>query len=250
MSGVMLVTGGARGIGAAVCRRAGAAGFRVAVNYSRARDRALGVVRDLESKGVRAMAVQADVGDEHEVERMFTESEAELGPITALVNNAGIDYESAFADVQFERMDRVFRVNVYGTMIAAREAIRRMAVSRGGSGGVIVNIGSMSTVIGGTPGDLVYTATKGAIESFTRGLALEYGSDGVRVSCVRPGATHTDIFDNSKFGLEHVLEFVKQRVSLGRIAKPEEIAGLIVWLCSAEATYATGGIYDVSGGLL
>ena len=245
--GAMIVTGAGRGIGAAIARRAGEAGWSVAVNYSRAKEKAEAVADAIRAKGGKAIAVKADVGVESDIVAMFKRVDDELGPATALVNNAGIDYECLIGDIEVAGINRVFGVNVIGLMICAREAVRRMSTARGGKGGVIVNIGSISARTGGLPKDGVYTASKGAVDSFTQALSTEVAREGVRVCCIRPGLIHTEIFDTN-LGLEQVKEMAKRTVPMGRIGRPEEIANMAVWLCSAEASYVTGYAIDVSGG--
>ena len=247
MSGVMIVTGGSRGIGAAISRRAARAGFDVCVNYARAKDRAKEVVEDVKKAGQRAIAVQADVGTEDGVVELFRQTDAELGPVTALVNNAAIDYETAIVDAELERVHGVFNLNIFGVFVSAREAIKRMSTKRGGSGGVIVNVGSIASRYGGLPGDVVYASSKGALDSFTLGLSREVGPEGIRVCCVRPGITRTEIFEAS-IGIERAEAIAKEQTVLGRICEPEEVANLVVWICTDEASYVTTTIYDISGG--
>jgi len=247
MSKVMIVTGASRGIGAAVARLAGAKGYDVAVNYSRAKEKAEGVVNDIEKSGQRAIAVVADIGVEDDVVRMFDTVDKALGPVTALVNNAGIDYETAIEGMKLEGLRRVYAVNIFGPFIAARESIKRMSTKRGGKGGVIVNIGSISARYGGLPGDVVYASSKGAVDAFTMGLAREVGPLGIRVACVRPGLIRTEIFD-SNIGIDRAMEIAKTSTMIGRIGEPEEIAAMVLWLCSDAASYVTGTIHDVTGG--
>jgi NAD(P)-dependent dehydrogenase (short-subunit alcohol dehydrogenase family) len=247
MSKVMIVTGASRGIGAAIARLAGARGYDVAVNYSRSKDKADQVVRDIEKAGQRAVAVQANVGVESELVAMFDIVDKALGRVTALVNNAGVDYETAIRDFELRKLKRVYEVNVFAPFIAAREAVRRMSTKEGGAGGTIVNIGSISARYGGLPGDLPYASSKGAVDAFTMGLAREFGPKGIRVACVRPGLIRTEIFD-SNIGLDRAIEIAKASTMVGRIGEPEEVANMVLWLCSDEASYVTGTIHDVSGG--
>ena len=247
MSGVMIVTGGSRGIGAAISRRAARAGFDVCVNYARAKERAEEVVHAVTQAGQRAIAVQADVGTEEGVVELFRRTDAELGPVTALVNNAAIDYETAVVDAKLERIQGVYNLNIFGVFVSAREAIKRMSTKRGGAGGVIVNVGSVSSRYGGLPGDVVYASSKGALDSFTMGLSREVGPEGIRVCCVRPGITRTEIFEAS-IGIERAEAIAKAQTVLGRICEPEEVANLVVWICTDEASYVTTTIYDISGG--
>ena len=247
MAGVMIVTGGSRGIGASIALRAAAAGFDVAVNYVRAKDRAEQVVAAVETAGQRAIAVRADVSREEDIAELFRRCDAELGPVTALVNNAAIDYETAIVDAEPERIRKVFDLNVFGVFASCREAILRMSTERGGSGGAIVNIGSIAARYGGLPGDVVYAASKGALDAFTLGLSREVGPEGIRVACVRPGITRTEIFEAS-IGIERAVEIANEQTVLGRICEPEEVANLVVWMCGPEASYVTTVIYDIGGG--
>jgi NAD(P)-dependent dehydrogenase (short-subunit alcohol dehydrogenase family) len=247
MSKVMIVTGGGRGIGAAVSRGAAARGYDVAVNYAQAKDRAEEVVADIEKAGGRAIAIQADMGREDDILRMLEVVDGELGPVSAIVNNGAIDYETLIPDMTLEGLQRVFAVNVFGLFIIAREAIKRMSTKTGGAGGSIVNVGSISARYGGLPSDVVYASSKGAVDSFTKGLAHEYAEHGIRVNCVRPGLILTDIWDRS-IGVDAAVELGKTGSMLKRIGQPEEVANMVLWLCSDEATYVTAAIYDVDGG--
>ncbi len=247
MSGIMLVTGGSRGIGAAICRKAAASNYDVAVNYNSARERADEIVEDVKKLGQRAIAVQADWGSEDDILRTYEAVDKGLGPVTAVVHNAGIDYETTIADMKLDGLIRVFDVNVFGLFVSAREALKRMSTKSGGPGGSIVNVGSISARYGGLPGDVVYAASKGAVDSFTKGLAHEIADHGVRVNCVRPGLIRTEIFERS-IGIEAAVAAAKTGSMLKRIGEPEEIANMVVWLCSDEASYVTNAIYDVDGG--
>jgi len=244
---VMIVTGGGRGIGAAICTAAAADGYQVCVNYSRSAKAAEAVVAEIEAKGGTAIAVQADVGVEADIMRLFQEVDQQLGPVTALINNAGISYDTPFADFELSGLRRVLAVNIEGTYIAAREAVRRMAHSHDGKGGVIINISSISSRSGGGANNVIYASTKGMIDTFTLGLAKEFAKDGVRVCALRPGMTETDIFDEMG-GIEAARAVAAEIVPMGRMARPEEIAALAVFLCSDAASYITGLPLDVSGG--
>ena len=245
--GVLLVTGGSRGIGAAIAKLAAQKGYDVCVNYVRARERADEVAGAVRAEGRRALVVQADVSREEDIVSMFRAVDRELGPIDALVNNAGIDYERLVADVDRAGVERVFGVNVIGLILCCREAVRRMSRDHGGRGGAIVNISSVAARTGGLPKDVVYTASKGAVDAFTRGLSNEVAGQGVRVCAVRPGLTLTEIFE-STLGQEGVTELARRAVPMGRIGRPDEVAAMVLWLCSSEASYVTGFTYDVSGG--
>lgn len=247
MSKVMIVTGGSRGIGAAIAIKAAKAGFDVAVNYVRAKDRAEETVREIEKHGQRGIAVQADVGNEADVLELFRQTDKELGPVTALVNNAAVDYETSIVESDLDSIRQVFDVNIFSVFVSSREAIKRMSTNSGGSGGAIINIGSISARYGGLPGDVPYAASKGAMDSFTLGLSREVGPEGIRVACVRPGLTRTEIFERS-IGIDTALELAEKSTVLGRICEPEEVANLVVWMCGEEASYVTTVIYDISGG--
>lgn len=245
--GVMIVTGGSRGIGAAIAEGAGRKGWDVAVNYRQEKSRADAVVAAIRSSGRRAIAVQADMSNEADILRLFDTVDRELGTVDALINNAGIDVENWLADVRLEDIEKIFRVNVFGPMLCAREAVRRMSTDRGGKGGAIVNIGSVAGRTGGMKKGGAYAASKAAIDTFTRALALETAQQGVRVTCVRPGLTDTEMFGNETQRQE-AREYAKTGAPMGRMGTAEEIAGLALWLCSDEASYVTGFSYDVSGG--
>jgi NAD(P)-dependent dehydrogenase (short-subunit alcohol dehydrogenase family) len=245
--GVLLVTGGSRGIGAAIAKLAARKGYDVCVNYVRARERADQVAAAVRAEGRRALVVQADVSREEDIVAMFRAVDAELGPIDALVNNAGIDYERLVVDVERAGVERVFGINVIGLILCCREAVRRMSRDHGGRGGAIVNVSSVAARTGGLPKDAVYTASKGAVDTFTRALSNEVAGQSVRVCAVRPGLTLTEIFE-STLGEEGVTELARRAVPMGRIGQPEEVAAMVMWLCSPEASYVTGFTYDVSGG--
>ncbi|MDE0200935.1 MAG: SDR family oxidoreductase [Rhodospirillaceae bacterium] len=247
MSKVMIVTGGSRGIGAAVARLAGAKGYDVAVNYAGAKDRAEEVAVEIRKAGQRAIAIQADMGKEDDILRMLETVDNKLGPVSAVVNNAAIDYETPIPDMTTEGLREVFDVNVIGLFIMAREVVTRMSTRHGGKGGSIVNVGSISARYGGLPSDVPYAASKGAVDSFTKGLAHEYAEHGIRVNCVRPGLVLTDMWEPS-IGAEAAIALGKTGSMLKRIGRPEEIATMVLWLCSDEASYVTAAIYDVDGG--
>ncbi|MGH6954454.1 MAG: SDR family oxidoreductase [Alphaproteobacteria bacterium] len=248
MSGVLVVTGGGRGIGAAIAVLGGARGYKVCVNYSRAMDRAAAVVESIRDQGGRAIAVRADVAEESAVVRMFREVDDKLGPVSALVNNAGIDIPPTdFADLDPAKLERLFAVNVFGVFLCAREAIKRMSTARGGTGGVIVNISSRASVHGRLVREVPYAASKGAIDAMTITLANEVAQQGIRVATIRPGLIVTEIFDS--IGGEAALnEIAKAGVPMGRPGQAREIANAALWLCSEEASYVTGAILDVGGG--
>ena len=242
MSGVMLVTGGGRGIGAATARLAAKRGYKVCINYRS--DAASAEKLAAEIKGI---AVQGDVASEADVLRLFRAVDDKLGKLSVLVNNAGIvDLRSRVEDLTVARIERMLAVNVTGSIVCAREAIKRMSTRHGGKGGAIVNISSIAAKLGG-PGDYVdYAASKGAIDTFTIGLAKEVGAEGIRVNCVRPGVIRTEIHASS--GDPGRVDRIAATTPLQRAGEAEEIAAAIVWLASAEASYITGAILDISGG--
>jgi len=247
MASVLIITGGGRGIGAATARIAAARGYAVCVNYASNREAADGVVADIAKAGGRAIAVQADVSDESEVARLFQTVDKELGTVTSLVNNAGvIDKQARLAEIGSARLARMFATNVTGPFLCAREAVRRMSTKQGGAGGGIVNVSSAASRIGGGGEYLDYAASKGAIDTFTLGLAKEVALEGIRVNAVRPGIIYTEI--HAAGGEPGRVDRMKSFVPLGRGGQPEEVAAAILWLLSGEASYITGTILDVAGG--
>jgi NAD(P)-dependent dehydrogenase (short-subunit alcohol dehydrogenase family) len=244
---VMIVTGGGRGIGAATARLAAERGYAVCVNYLRNRAAADEVVGAITKTGGKAIAVAADVAREAEVVRLFDEAQAKLGPITALVNNAGIlERHARLDEMEAARFERVFATNITGAFLCAREAVRRMSTRHGGKGGAIVNVSSMASTLG-SPGEYVdYAASKGAIDSLTIGLAREVAEEGIRVNAVRPGVIRTDI--HASGGEPGRVDRVKAAVPMKRGGEPEEVARAILWLLSDEASYSTGAFIDISGG--
>ena len=247
MAKVMLVTGAGRGIGAATARLAAERGYAVCVNYLRDEKSARKLTTELEKKGAKAIAVAADVSSEPDVMRLFATVDRALGRVAALVNNAGIvDVRARVEDMTLERLQRMFAVNVIGSFLCAREAVKRMSLRRGGAGGAIVNLSSVAARLG-SPGDYVdYAAAKAAIDTFTLGLAKEVGGEGIRVNAVRPGVIRTEIHAAS--GDPGRLERIGASAPLARPGEPEEVARVILWLLSEEASYMTGALVDVSGG--
>ena len=247
MDKVLLVTGGSRGIGAATCLLAARKGWAVAVNYTANSLAADEVVREIRAAGGRAIAVQADVADEAQVLRMFGQVDAKFGRLTGLVNNAGVvDVTARVEDMSVARFKRMFDINVIGSLICAREAVRRMSTRHGGPGGSIVNLSSAAARLG-APGQYVdYAAAKGAIDAFTIGLAKEVAGEGIRVNAVRPGLIETDI--HASGGLPNRVKDLQHQVPMQRGGTAEEVAEAIVWLLGEGASYTTMSLIDVSGG--
>ena len=240
---ILIVTGGSRGIGAATARLAGQRGYAVCVNYLQDRAAAEEVAGSLD----RAIAVQGDIGVEQEVVALFERVDREFGGLTALVNNAAtLERQMRLEQMDAARMQRMFSTNAIGTMLCAREAVRRMSSKHGGTGGAIVNVSS-GAARWGSPGEYVdYAATKGAIDTFTVGLAAEVAAEGIRVNAVRPGFIYTGL--HAKGGEPGRVDRVKSMVPMQRGGQPEEVAAAILWLLSEEASFVTGTILDVSGG--
>jgi NAD(P)-dependent dehydrogenase (short-subunit alcohol dehydrogenase family) len=246
---VLLVTGSGRGIGAEICRQAAADGWKVCINYASSEDEADAVVAEIRQQGGIAIALQANVANEAEVIAMFERIDLELGPITGLVNNAGVNGGGTRVDeLDAEVSRRVFDVNVIGAFICAKHAIKRMARRHGGDGGVIVNVSSAASKHGGPFTYVDYAASKAAIDTFTIGLAREQADQGIRVNCLRPGVTMTEI--SVDYAREHPewLDWVLPQVPLGRPAEVAEIANGAMFLLSDKSSYATGAILDVCGG--
>lgn len=243
----MLITGGSRGIGAATARLAAQAGYAVCITYRQNQAAADAVIADIAAAGGQAIAVAADVAVEQDVLHAFEQVDARLGPITALVNNAGIlEQQMRLDQMSVARVQRILATNVLGSFICAREAVRRMSTRYGGAGGAIVNVSSMAARLG-SPNEYVdYAASKAAVDTLTIGLAKEVAAEGVRVNAVRPGMIHTDI--HASGGEPGRIERLKTTVPMQRGGQAEEVARAILWLLSDEASYITGTCLDVAGG--
>jgi NAD(P)-dependent dehydrogenase (short-subunit alcohol dehydrogenase family) len=247
MAQSILVTGGGRGIGAAIAMAAARAGYDVAFSYRSNGERAEAVVSEIKALGRKAFALQSDVAREDEVVALFARVDKDLGPLTALVNNAGITGRAArVQDVDAASVNEVLAANVTGSFICAREAVRRMSTRQGGHGGAIVNISSAASRHG-SPGEYIhYAASKGAIDTFTVGLAKEVADDGIRVNAIRPGLIDTEIHASS--GIPDRVARITPTIPLKRIGRADEVAAAVMWLLSDAASYVTGAILDVSGG--
>ncbi|MFG6137914.1 SDR family oxidoreductase [Halomonas sp. B23F22_10] len=246
MNSVMLITGAGRGIGAATARLAARRGYTVVVNYLRDHRAAEDVVDAIREAGGQAIAAQADVASEDGIRGLFATVDAELGRLDVLVNNAGVvDVNCRVEDMDFDRVERMMRINVAGPMICAREAVKRMSTRRGGNGGAIVNVSSVAARLGGPDEYVDYAASKGAVDSLTRGLAREVAGEGIRVNAVRPGVIRTTIHASADNAGK--VDTAGQHIPLGRIGAPEEIASAILWLIGSE--FSTGSIIDVDGGV-
>jgi NAD(P)-dependent dehydrogenase (short-subunit alcohol dehydrogenase family) len=245
--GVVIVTGGGRGIGAATARLAAARGHAVCVTYVSRPEAADALTDGIRAAGGRAIAMRARNFDEVEVAETFRRVEVEFGPVTALVNNAGVPGRiSRVADLDLATLREVLDVNVVGTVLCAREAVRRMSAALGGAGGAIVNVSSMASRTG-SPGELVaYAAAKAAVETFTYGLAAEVAREGIRVNAVSAGLIETDI--HATAGDAERLQRYATRMPMARAGRPEEVASAILWLLSEEASYVTGATLPVAGG--
>lgn len=243
----VLITGASRGIGAATALAAAAAGWRVCINYRNRRDEAEALADRIRQEGGEALCCHGDVSREQDVQDLFEFVAKRFGPIDALVNNAGIiSTSSRLVDMDCARLERLFAVNILGSFLCAREAVKRMAVSRGGRGGAIVNLSSAAARLG-APGEFIdYAASKGAMDTFTLGLAKEVAAEGIRVNAVRPGLIETDIHADT--GDPGRPERLRQHVPMQRIGSADEVAACIIWLLSDQASYVTGALLDVAGG--
>ncbi|HEV7369157.1 SDR family oxidoreductase [Arenibaculum sp.] len=247
MTGTVIVTGGGRGIGAAAARLAAGRGHPVAVNYQGNAEAAEAVAAGIRAEGGHAVAIRADVSRQDEVAALFDRAVAELGPLSGLVNSAGVVGPYGRLDeVPAEELARVVEVNLMGTLLCCREAVRRLSTRHGGPGGAIVNLSSRASVLGSPNEFVTYAASKGAVDSLTLGLAREVASEGVRINAVRPGLIDTDIQEIPGFG--NRLDTLRAAPPIGRPGTAEEVARTVVWLLSEEASYVTGALLDVSGG--
>jgi len=247
MTKVLLITGGASGIGAETARRAASRGYSIAINYRTRDAEAKKVVADVQAKGAKAIAIKADMASESDIVRMFEETTKALGPITQLLNSAGISKQMRVDVYDATMLANLFATNVTGLMICCREAAKRMSTKHGGKGGAIVNVSSMAATLGGRQGSSAYAATKGAVDSFTKGFAREVAAEGIRVNSLRPGMVLTEMTEGRlkdptfKAGIE-------ASIPMKRVGKSHEIADAALWLLSDEAAFITGAMLDAAGG--
>ncbi|KJH81623.1 SDR family oxidoreductase [Pseudomonas sp. KSR10] len=247
MSKVMLITGASRGIGAATARLAASEGYSLCLNFHRRQDAAQQLLEELQRNGTRAIAIAADVADEAQIANLFAAIDDEFGRLDVLVNNAGmLERQMRLDEMDAARLMRVFSVNVTGSFLCAREAVKRMSTRYGGNGGAIINVSSIAAKLGAPNEYIDYAAAKGAIDSMTLGLAKEVAAEGIRVNAVRPGVINTDI--HASGGEPGRVERVRSSVPMGRGGEAEEVAEAILWLASEKASYASGALLDISGG--
>ena len=247
MSKVLLITGGASGIGAETARRAASRGYSVALNYRTRDAEAKKVVADVIAKGAKAIAIKADMASESDIVKMFEQTTKELGTVTHVLNSAGISKQMRVDEYDAKVLASLFATNVTGLMICCREAAKRMSTKHGGKGGAIVNVSSMAGTLGGRPGSSAYAATKGAVDSFTKGFAREVAREGIRVNSLRPGMVLTEMTEGrlKDAGFRAGIE---KSIPIGRVGDAHEIADAALWLLSDEASFITGAMLDASGG--
>lgn len=247
MNKVIVITGGSRGIGAATALLAAARGYNVCINYHKNQIAANSVVDKIKASGGKAIAVAADVSSEPDVTNLFNIVDEQLGPISALVNNAGIlEKQMRVEDIDSARLNRIFAANVFGSFLCAREAVRRMSTKHGGHGGAIVNVSSTASRLGSAGEYVDYAASKGAIDTLTIGLSREVAGEGIRVNAVRPAFIYTDMHTDG--GEPGRVDRIKESLPMKRGGQPAEVANAIIWLLSEEASYTTGTFIDLAGG--
>ena len=245
---VLLITGGGSGIGAETARRAATQGYRIAVNYRSREAQAKAVVADIAAQGGQAVALPGDMAHEADIVRLFDASERALGPVTHLLNSAGINgRRGRVEEYDAANLVHVLTVNVIGLMLCCREAARRMSTRNGGRGGAIVNVSSMAGTLGGRPGSSAYAASKGAVDAFTKGFAREVAAEGIRVNGLRPGMVLTEMTEG-RLNDAAFRESIEASIPMGRIGRSGEIADAALWLLSDEASFITGAMVDAAGG--
>ena len=247
MAKTILVTGGSRGIGAAICRLAARDGYDVALSYAGRADAAEAVAKEIRALGRKVVAVKSDVADPRQVTALFDRAKSELGYIDAFVSNAGVIHKGApLADIAVEEIKRIIDIDLTAHLVCLGEAVRRMAKSRGGNGGAIVTISSMASELFGIGGFIPYAAAKGGIDVATKGLGKEVAGDGIRVNGIRPGLIDTDMQDDT--GMENRIARLASNIPIGRGGTADEVAEAVLWLLSDKASYVTGTLFNVSGG--
>ncbi|WP_428668140.1 SDR family oxidoreductase [Reyranella sp.] len=247
MTGVLLITGGASGIGAETARRAASRGYSIALNYRTRDTEAKKIIADIETKGAKAIAIKADMASEADIVRMFEETTKAFGPVTHLLNSAGIGRQMRVDSYDAVVLATLFATNVTGLMLCCREAAKLMSKKHGGKGGAIVNVSSMAATIGGRSGSSAYAATKGAVDAFTKGFAREVAPEGIRVNAVRPGMVLTEMTEK-RLADATFRNHIQASIPMGRVGKAGEIADAALWLLSDEAAFITGAMLDAAGG--
>jgi len=247
MTKTLLISGGASGIGAETARRAAERGYKVAINYRSRSAQAEAIVSDIKAKGGQAVALPGDMANEADIVKMFADAEQALGPITHLVNSAGISVQTRVAEYDDAVLNRLFAVNVIGLMLCCREAAKRMSTKTGGKGGAIVNVSSMAATLGGRSGSSAYAATKGAVDSFTKGFATEVAAEGIRVNSIRPGMVMSEMTER-RLQDPAFRSRIEGSIPMRRVGEGREIADTILWLLSDEASFITGAMLDAAGG--
>jgi len=247
MTGVLLITGGASGIGAETARRAAKRDYKVAINY-RSRDaQAMGLAADIAAQDGEAIALPGDMANEADIVRLFHETERVFGSITHLVNSAGISRQMRVDEYDAQAIAKLLAVNVTGLMLCCREAAKRMSTRHGGKGGAIVNVSSMAATLGGRPGSSAYAATKGAVDSFTKAFAREVAAEGIRVNSIRPGMVLSEMTEK-RLQDQAFRSRIEASIPMHRVGQTHEIADAILWLLSGEASFITGAMLDAAGG--
>jgi NAD(P)-dependent dehydrogenase (short-subunit alcohol dehydrogenase family) len=247
MTKTLFITGGASGIGAETARRAAARGYNVAINYRSRGTEAKAIVASIEAKGGKAISLPGDMADEGDIVGLFAETERALGPITHLVNSAGIGGRSRVDEYDAAKLAHLFATNVIGLMLCCREAAKRMSTRNGGKGGAIVNVSSMAATIGGRLGSTAYAATKGAVDAFTKGFAREAAAEGIRVNSIRPGMVMSEMTER-RLADQSFRSSIEASIPMRRVGETHEIAEAILWLLSDEASFITGAMLDAAGG--
>ncbi len=247
MTSVLIITGGGSGIGAETARRAASRGYSVALNYRTRDTEAKKIVAEVEAQGARAIAIEADMASEADIVRMFEQTTEALGPVTHLLNSAGIGRQMRVDSYDAAVLATLFATNVTGLMLCCREAAKRMSTKHGGKGGAIVNVSSMAATIGGRGGSSAYAATKGAVDAFTKGFAREVAAEGIRVNAVRPGMVLTEMTEK-RLADATFRNHIQSSIPMGRVGKAGEIADAALWLLSDEAAFITGAMLDAAGG--